>query len=133
MILLRRGIEPGRGWWAQPGGFLEVDETVAEAAARETLEETGLLVVPGEIVGLYSRLEAAVVVVAFEASIAGGEARTTPEALEVRTFEPAAIPWGEIAFKTSFHAIRDWVRRRHPEVAVPAAFRPPSGWGPDSS
>ncbi len=133
VILLRRGIEPGRGWWAQPGGFLEVDETVAEAAARETLEETGLLVVPGEIVGLYSRLEAAVVVVAFEASIAGGEARTTPEALEVRTFEPAAIPWGEIAFKTSFHAIRDWVRRRYPDVAVPASFRPPSGWGPDSS
>ena len=74
VILLRRGIEPGRGWWAQPGGFLEVDETVAEAAVRETLEETGLLVVPGEIVGLYSRLEAAVVTVAFEASIAGGVA-----------------------------------------------------------
>ena len=39
----------------------------------------------------------------------------------------------EIAFKTSFHAIRDWVRQRSPEVAVPASFRPPSGWGPDSS
>ena len=42
IVLLRRGIEPGRGWWAQPGGFLEVDETVGEAAVRETLEETGL-------------------------------------------------------------------------------------------
>ena len=41
------GIEPGRGWWAQPGGFLEVDETVTEAAVRETLEETGLLVRAG--------------------------------------------------------------------------------------
>ena len=133
VILLRRGIEPGRGWWAQPGGFLEVDETVAQAAVRETLEETGLLVVPGEIVGLYSRLEAAVVVVAFEASVAGGEVRTTPEALEVRTFTPGAIPWGEIAFKTSFHAIRDWVRRRHPGVAAPSSFRAPDGWGPDSS
>ena len=131
VILLRRGIEPGRGWWAQPGGFLEVDETVSEAAVRETLEETGLLVVPGEIVGLYSRLEAAVVVVAFEASVAGGEVRTTPEAFEVRTFAADAIPWGEIAFKTSFHAIRDWVRRRHPEVAAPGAFREPSGWRPD--
>jgi NADH pyrophosphatase NudC (nudix superfamily) len=38
LILLRRGIEPGYGSWAQPGGFLEVDETVAEAAIRETLE-----------------------------------------------------------------------------------------------
>ena len=44
VVLLRRGIEPGRGSWAQPGGFLEVDETVTEAAIRETLEETGLIV-----------------------------------------------------------------------------------------
>ena len=48
---IRRGIEPGVGAWAQPGGFLEVDETVHEAAVRETLEETGLVVEPGEIVG----------------------------------------------------------------------------------
>jgi ADP-ribose pyrophosphatase YjhB (NUDIX family) len=124
-ILLRRGIEPGRGWWAQPGGFLEVDETVHQAAVRETLEETGLLVTPGELVGLYSRLEAAVVTVAFEASISGGIARTTPEALEVRGFAPDAIPWGEIAFKTSFFAIRDWVRLRAPATAVPADFQEP--------
>jgi NADH pyrophosphatase NudC (nudix superfamily) len=60
VILLRRGIEPAYGSWAQPGGFLEVDETVNQAAIRETFEETGLIVEPGEIVGLYSRLEAAV-------------------------------------------------------------------------
>ena len=118
-VLLRRGIEPGRGAWAQPGGFLEVDETVAEAAVRETLEETGLLVEPGEIVGLYSRLEAAVVVVVFEARIVGGTARVTPEALEVATFAPDAIPWDEIAFKTSYWAIRDWVSRRAPAVSLP--------------
>ncbi|MFL5757704.1 MAG: NUDIX domain-containing protein, partial [Chloroflexota bacterium] len=64
VVLLRRGIDPGRGSWAQPGGFLEVDETVTEAAVRETFEETGYVVQPGEIVGLYSRLEAAVVVIA---------------------------------------------------------------------
>ena len=78
VVLLRRGIEPGRGWWAQPGGFLEVDETVGEAAVRETLEETGLIVEPGEIVGLYSRLEAAVVVLAFEARVVGGTPRLNP-------------------------------------------------------
>jgi ADP-ribose pyrophosphatase YjhB (NUDIX family) len=124
-VLLRRGIEPGRGAWAQPGGFLEVDETVAEAAVRETLEETGLLVEPGEIVGLYSRLEAAVVVVVFEARIVGGTARVTPEALEVATFAPDAIPWDDIAFKTSYWAIRDWVSRRAPAISLPDEFR---GW-----
>jgi len=125
IVLIRRGIEPGKGWWAQPGGFLEVDETVTEAAIRETLEETGLIVEPGEIVGLYSRLEAAVVVVVFEARIVGGVARTTPEALEVAHFAPDAIPWDEIAFKTSYWAIRDWVARRAPDVPLPDAFR---GW-----
>ena len=118
VVLLRRGIEPGRGSWAQPGGFLEVDETVTEAAIRETLEETGLIVTPGEIVGLYSRLEAAVVVIAFEARVVGGEYRLNPEALDIQAFTPDAIPWHGIAFKTTHWALRDWVRRRHPDIHV---------------
>jgi ADP-ribose pyrophosphatase YjhB (NUDIX family) len=116
VVLLRRGIDPGRGSWAQPGGFLEVDETVAEAAVRETLEETGLIVRPGEIVGLYSRLEAAVVVLAFEATVVSGTYRLNPEALEIRAFRPEAIPWSGIAFKTTMWALRDWVHRRRPDL-----------------
>jgi len=84
IVLIRRGIEPGIGAWAQPGGFLEVDETVHQAAIRETWEETGLLVEPGEIIGLYTRLEAAVVTIAFEARIVGGTAAPTPEATEIQ-------------------------------------------------
>jgi ADP-ribose pyrophosphatase YjhB (NUDIX family) len=116
VILLRRGIEPAYGSWAQPGGFLEVDETVNQAAIRETFEETGLIVEPGEIVGLYSRLEAAVVAIVFEARIVGGTARTSVEALEVKAFAPAAIPWSGIELATSRWALRDWVRLRHPEL-----------------
>jgi ADP-ribose pyrophosphatase YjhB (NUDIX family) len=116
VVLLRRGIEPGRGSWAQPGGFLEVDETIHEAAIRETHEETGLLVEPGEILGLYSRLEAAIVVIAFEARVVGGEARLNPEALEITPFAPSDIPWRGIAFRTSQWALRDWVRLRRPEL-----------------
>jgi ADP-ribose pyrophosphatase YjhB (NUDIX family) len=116
VVLLRRGFEPGRGLWAQPGGFLEVDETVSEAAIRETYEETGLVIRPGEIVGLYSRLEAAVVVVAFEAHVVAGEPRLNPEALEIMAFDPAEIPWPDVAFLTSKWAIRDWVRLRRPDL-----------------
>lgn len=119
IVLLRRGIEPGIGAWAQPGGFLEVDETVHQAAIRETHEETGLLVDPGEIVGLYTRLEAAVVTIVFEARIVGGEATRTPEALEVRSFAPDTIPWDGLAFKTTTWALRDWIDRRHPAVGWP--------------
>jgi ADP-ribose pyrophosphatase YjhB (NUDIX family) len=121
LVLLRRGIEPGVGSWAQPGGFLEVDETVHQAAIRETYEETGLLVEPGEIVGLYTRLEAAVVTIAFEARVVGGVAAPTPEALEIATFTPDAIPWSGIAFKTTTWALRDWLDRRHPHVRWPEA------------
>lgn len=116
VVLIRRGIEPGRGSWAQPGGFLEIDETVTEAAIRETREETGLIVVPGAVIGLYTRLEAAVVVVVYEARIAGGQMGATPEALEVRTFAPADIPWPGIAFKTTYWALVDWLARRHPSL-----------------
>jgi ADP-ribose pyrophosphatase YjhB (NUDIX family) len=125
VMLIRRGIEPGRGSWAQPGGFLEIDETVGEAAVRETLEETGLLVEPGEIIGLYSRLEAAVVVLVFEARIVGGKMAPTLEALEVRAFAAAAIPWSGIEFKTTYFALSDWLARRHPELQPgdPEAWR----------
>jgi len=120
LVLLRRGIEPGMGAWAQPGGFLEVDETVHEAAVRETFEETGLLIEPGDVVGLYTRLEAAVVVLALEAQVVGGSATLTPEALEIETFEPDAIPWSGLAFNTTYWALVDWLERRHPEVVAPA-------------
>ena len=116
IVLIRRGIEPAIGAWAQPGGFLEVDETVHEAAIRETLEETGLIVEPGEIVGLYSRLEAAVVVVVFEARIVGGVARPTVEATEIQAFQPEAIPWAGLGFKTTYFALVDWLARRRPDL-----------------
>jgi ADP-ribose pyrophosphatase YjhB (NUDIX family) len=123
LVLLRRGIEPGRGAWAQPGGFLEVDETVHEAAIRETLEETGLIIEPGEIIGLYTRLEAAVVTIAFEARVVGGSATPTREALEIATFEPETIPWPRLAFRTTMWMLRDWLDRRRPDVAWPTIDR----------
>lgn len=119
LVLIRRGIEPGIGFWAQPGGFLEVDETVNQAAIRETFEETGLLVEPGEIIGLYTRLEVAVVTIVFESRIVGGTAAPTPEALEIAAFSPDAIPWSTLAFKTTTWALRDWLSRRRPDLSWP--------------
>ena len=119
IVLLRRGYEPGRGLWAQPGGFLEVDETATEGAVRETEEEIGLIVEPTEIMGLYARLEAAVIVLAYEARIVGGELRTSPEALAVQAFAPESIPWPEIAFRTTWWALVDWLALRRPDLEPP--------------
>lgn len=112
LVLLRRAIEPAYGTWAQPGGFLEADETAIQGAIRETREETGLEVEPTSIVGIYSQPSSAVVVVAYEAAIAGGEARVTDEALEVATFAPDALPWSAVGLDTTRWALRDWVRMR---------------------
>jgi ADP-ribose pyrophosphatase YjhB (NUDIX family) len=118
LVLLRRGISPGYGAWAQPGGFLEADESAVQGAVRETREETHLIVEPTRIVGIYSRPQAAVVVVAYLADITGGEMTPTAEALEVRPFEIDEIPWSELAFSTTLWAVRDWVRMVRPELDV---------------
>ena len=84
-----------------------------------------MTVEPGVIVGLYTRLEAAVVVVAFEARVASGTFRTNPEALEIVAYMPAAIPWRDIAFTTSLWALRDWIALRHPELHAAALAADP--------
>lgn len=121
VILIRRGIEPGYGDWAQPGGFLEIDETAQEGAVRETLEETGLIVEPRRLVGVYTRPAAAIVVVCWEAHITGGTPGPKAESLEVRSFQPHEIPWPSIAFQTTAWALHDWLSSRHPEAAAVAA------------
>lgn len=120
LVLIRRAIPPGIGTWAQPGGFLEADETVVQGAVRETLEETCLVVEPTHIVGIYSRPQAAVVVLAYEADIVGGEMRPTPESLEVRAFRIEEIPWDGLSFDTTLWAVRDWVRSVRPDLTVDA-------------
>jgi ADP-ribose pyrophosphatase YjhB (NUDIX family) len=121
LVLLRRAIPPGFGSWAQPGGFLEADETVIQGAVRETLEETGLVVEPDRIVGIYSRPQAAIVVIAYQATIVGGAMTATRESLEVRSFGVEAIPWAGLAFCTTLWALRDWVRSVRPDLDVDAS------------
>ena len=123
LVLLRRGIPPGYGAWAQPGGFLEADETAIQGAVRETREETHLIVEPTGIVGIYSRPQAAVVVIAYRAVIVGGEMSSTPEALEVRSFAVEDIPWQGLAFNTTLWALRDWVRSVRPDLDVESLGR----------
>ena len=118
IVLIRRAIPPGVGTWAQPGGFLEAEETVIQGAVRETLEETCLTVEPVGIVGIYPQMRASVVIVVYEAVITGGEMTVTPETLEVQTFAIDDLPWEGIGFNTSLWALRDYVRRVRPDLDV---------------
>jgi len=104
--LLRRGFEPGAGRWTFPGGFVDLGETVEDAARREAVEEVGIDVELTGLVGVYSRNEDRVVLVVFAATPLGVP-QTSSEAPEVRAFAPEAIPWDELAFWSTTAALRD--------------------------
>lgn len=106
VILLRRGFDPGKGLWTFPGGFVDLGESVSDAAVRETDEELSLEIELGPLVGVYSRPQDRVVLVVYRA-VALGEPSTSPEALEVARFAPADIPWDELAFWSTAQALRD--------------------------
>lgn len=99
VVLVRRGSEPFEGQWALPGGFVEVGETVEEAAAREAAEETGLAVELARLVGVYSDPERDPrghnVSVAFVARVLGGDLDAASDAAEVAVLDPEGV---ELAF-----------------------------------
>jgi len=99
VVLIRRGGEPFRGQWALPGGFVEVGETVEQAALREAAEETGLAVELAGLVGVYSDPERDPrghnVSVAFLARVLSGDLVAATDATEVSLLDPDAV---ELAF-----------------------------------
>ena len=104
--LLRRAFDPGAGLWTFPGGFVDLGESVEDAARRETFEEMEIDVELGGLVGVYSRADERIVLVVYAAK-ALGVPRTTEEATEVRAFAPAELPWDELAFWSTERALRD--------------------------
>ncbi len=119
IVLLRRAIEPQRGKWVFPGGFVDRGETVPDAAVREFWEEVGLRVTLTGILDVYSFAGDEVVVTVYAADVAGGELRVGDEAEDVRAFAPEEIPWGELAFPSTRAALRDYIHRFFPRVRVP--------------
>lgn len=100
VLLCKRSIEPRQGKWTLPAGFMEMNETVAEGAARETLEEAGAQF---EMEGFFSLLNVArvgQVHIFYRARLLSDKFNPGFETLEARLFREDEIPWDEIAFKT---------------------------------
>jgi ADP-ribose pyrophosphatase YjhB (NUDIX family) len=106
VILLRRGFEPGLGRWTFPGGFVDLGESVPQAAHRETEEELCMAIELGPLVGVYSRPQDRIVLIVYRAR-AIGQPKPTEEAPEVRAFAIGEIPWDELAFWSTELALRD--------------------------
>lgn len=112
LVLGQRAIQPARGKWVFPGGFVDRGETLEAAAVRETREETALEVRVTGLLDVYSYPDSVVVVVVYEAEAVGGPPVAGDECLAVRTFPPDAIPWDDLAFRSTRDALAAWCRRR---------------------
>jgi 8-oxo-dGTP diphosphatase len=106
IILGRRAIDPGRGAWSFPSGYVDRGEVVEEAAVREVEEEIGLRVAIDGLVGVYSSAGEPVVLVVYAARAAGGELAPGPEMSELAVFPPDGLP--RMAFSHDRRIIADW-------------------------
>lgn len=111
VLLVRRNINPSKGKWTFPGGFVDWGETVTGAALRETQEETGLRVDLDGLVGVYSYPSAPIVIVVYRARVAGGTLQLSDEIQELAWLAPGEIPWDELAFPSTREALRDFLSR----------------------
>lgn len=110
IMLCRRGIEPRKGYWNLPCGFLENNEAVQDGAVREVFEETGAKVQLGALHVVYNLPKANQVYLIFRAKMLGSKYHITPESTEICFFEPNAIPWNEIAFSSNSFAIKHLIQ-----------------------
>src|SRR5215210_3649930 len=111
IVLVQRAIEPGYGKWTFPGGFVERGERAEAAAEREVLEEAGLEIEVGEIVGLYTYDGQTPAIAVFAAEVTGGEPAPLDETMDVRSFPRNGLPWTEMAFPSTEQALKDYLRR----------------------
>ncbi|OFW12674.1 MAG: NUDIX hydrolase [Acidobacteria bacterium RIFCSPLOWO2_12_FULL_67_14] len=109
VVLVKRAIEPGYGKWVFPGGYVDRGEEVQAAAVREAREETGLEVRLDRLINIYSYTGRTPVIVVYSATLLGGCLGCDDEGLEARFFEPHAIPWDELAFRSTQEALREFL------------------------
>ncbi len=113
VLLCRRAIEPRLGFWTLPAGFMELGETVAAGAARETVEETGAHVTMGDLYCLFNLPHIGQVYMMHFAELPEPVFKSsTEESLEVALFSESEIPWEELAFRTIWRTLHHYFNDR---------------------
>jgi ADP-ribose pyrophosphatase YjhB (NUDIX family) len=100
VLLCKRNIEPRKGKWTLPAGFMELGETTAEGAARETVEEAGAQFEMHALFSLINVARVGQVHLFYRATLLSPEFAPGTETQEAVLFDEADIPWDEIAFRT---------------------------------
>ena len=112
VLLCKRNIEPRSGLWTLPAGFMELNETTAEGAARETVEEAGAQFA---LQGLFSVINVArvgQVHLFYLAALASDQFDPGHETLEARLFLEGEIPWAQLAFRTTHETLERYFADR---------------------
>jgi ADP-ribose pyrophosphatase YjhB (NUDIX family) len=105
VLLCRRSIEPRRGFWTLPAGFLELGETPEEGARREAWEEARARLELEGLLAVYTIRRISQVQMFFRASLSIPEVAAGPESEEVALFDWGEVPWDELAFPTVHWAL----------------------------
>ena len=119
VLLCKRNIEPGWGKWTLPAGFMELAETTAEGAARETDEEAGAQIEMDALFTVISVPRVGQVHLFFRARLLSDVFAPGHETIEARLFREDEIPWDEVAFRTVKETLRHFFEdRRKGEFGV---------------
>lgn len=112
ILLCKRAIEPCHGKWTLPAGFMELNETTAQGAVRETNEEAGAQFELGPLFTLMNVRRVGQVHMYYRATLLSDQFDPGHETLEARLFEESEVPWEELAFRTVKETLRhffaDW-------------------------
>ncbi len=113
VLLCKRNIEPRFGKWTLPAGFMELGESTAEGAARETVEEAGAQFEMQELFSVMSVIHVGQVHLYYRAKLLSAVFDPGFETIEARLFTEAEIPWEEIAFRTVSQTLKYYFADRH--------------------
>ena len=111
VLLCKRAIEPRYGHWTVPAGFMELGESLAEGAARETLEEACAEIEIGHMFASIDVIDAGQVHVFFTGRLLGGYG-VGDESLETALFHKDEIPWEDLAFRSGKFALEKYFADR---------------------
>ena len=123
ILLCKRAIEPRKGFWTLPAGFMEEGESVEEGAAREAMEEANAKIEIDRLLAVYSVPRISQVQVMYRARLVS-DVSAGPESLEVGLFDWKDIPWKNLAFPTVVWALTHFAETRHMDNFAPFANPP---------